>query len=151
MPDNDNPTDRSVVRADPIAAPSVVPLGPAPSLDLSGLPDDQRLALIADYAKGRIDIAHRAEELGVEIRALDETLKTLTDTTKDVSASGDAVTITHTQTTSVGRTEIIMGNTTQAQSGKLSRSQTGDTDWTPFLIGGGLIGAVLVALAFAGR
>lgn len=151
MTDDTGPKTTDIVPSEPPRPPATVPLGPTPALDLSGLSDEQRVALISDYAKGRIQIAHRAEELGVEVRALEETLKTLADTTQDISETGNAVTITHTQTTSVGRTEIIMGNTDQAAKGRLSRSQTGDRDWTPMYVGGALITALLIAIAVAGR
>jgi hypothetical protein len=38
-------------------APSVVTLGPIPTIDISFLPEEQRNALMADYARGTIDIA----------------------------------------------------------------------------------------------
>ena len=69
----------------------------------------------------------------------------MSDTTREISDRGDAVTITHTQTTKVGRTEIMMGNTEQAQSGKLSKSQTGEKDWTPYYIFGGILALVIIA------
>lgn len=129
--------------------PMVVNLGASTSLDLSALPEKEREALIAEWAHNRIDIARKAEELGVDVRALDETLRTLSGTAREVSESGDSVTISHTQTTSIGRTEVMIGNTRQAESGKFSRSQTGERDWTPYYVGGGLIALVLIVAALA--
>lgn len=149
MSDENRPEERALSASEPEPVGSIVPLGPTTSMDLSALPEETRNAIIADYARGRLDVARRAAELGVEVRALDETLRTLSETVKTVSEGEDAVTISHTQTTSVGRTEIMMGNTEQAQSGKFTRSQTGERDWTPFYIGGGLIAAALVAIAIA--
>lgn len=129
------------------APPTSVQLGPSSSLDLSWLPEDKRAELLADHAKGMLDLNKRAQELHVDVGALKATLATMTETTQQVSDDDNAVTLSHTQTTSVGRTEIMMGNTDKARSGKLSRSQTGERDWTPAYIIGGLIALVLIAAA----
>lgn len=102
------------------------------SVDLSWLSENERKALLLDYTKGEIDINKRAKELQVEAVVLKKTLDDLSDTTIEMSNSGNAVTISHTQKTELGRTEIMMGNTEQAMSGKLSKSQTGEKNWTPF-------------------
>jgi hypothetical protein len=61
------------------------------------------------------------------------------------------VTVTHTQTTKIGRTEIKMGNTEEAKSGRLTSSQTGDRNWTPYYIFAGIVAVVLIAFLFAGH
>lgn len=138
-------TDRENLPAK--APPTSVQLGPSSSLDLSWLPEDKRAELLADHAKGMLDLNKRAQELHVDVGALKATLATMNETTQQVSDDDNAITISHTQTTSVGRTEIMMGNTDKARSGKLSRSQTGERDWTPAYIIGGLIALVLIAAA----
>jgi hypothetical protein len=82
---------------------------------------------------------------------LKTTLETLANTTKEVSESGNSVTVSHTQTTKIGRTEIKMGNTDEARSGKLSKTQTGERDWTPYYVIAGIVAVVLIAFLFAGR
>ncbi|MDX5985067.1 hypothetical protein [Sphingomonas echinoides] len=129
--------------------PTTVPLSPSTNLDLSWLPEDQRAALLTDYTRGMLDISKRAQELHVDVGALKSTLATLTETTRQVADDGNAVTVSHTQTSAVGRTEVIMGNTDNARTGKLSRSQTGETNWTPIYIIAGIIALVLIAAAFA--
>ena len=129
------------------APPTSVALGPSSTLDLSWLPEEKRAELLADHAKGMLDLNKRAQELHVDVGALKATLSTMTETTQQVSDDDNAITISHTQTTSVGRTEIMMGNTDKARSGKLSRSQTGESDWTPAYIIGGIIALVLIAAA----
>lgn len=126
-----------------------VPLGTSSELDLSGLPEEERVALQVEYAKGMIDINKKAQELSVDVQALDRTLKSMAETTQEVSASEDAVTVSHTQESSVGRTEVIMGNTEQAMKGRLTKSQTGERDWLPYLIGLAIVGATVVALVIA--
>jgi hypothetical protein len=102
-----------------------------------------------DYAKGVIDAATKAHELHADVGVLVTTLNQLTRTTKEVSESGNAVTITHTTSTKAGRTEVKMGNTDKAKAG-ISSSQ-GETNWTPHYIIGGLVAIVLIAFLFAGH
>jgi hypothetical protein len=89
--------------------------------------------------------------LHVDVSVLKATLDQLAGTTRDVSESGNAVTISHAQTTKIGRTEIKMGNTEEARSGRMSKSQTGERDWTPFYVFGGIAAVVLIAFLFAGH
>jgi len=131
------------------ATPTSVPLGPKTTMDLSWLPEEERKALLMDYTRGMLDVGKKAQELHVDIAALDNSLKTMSGTAKEVADDGNAITISHTQTSSVGRTEVIMGNTDRARTGKLTKSQTGEHDWTPYYVIGVLIAAVLIALAVA--
>ena len=138
--------------ADPLAA--IVRRGPdqAGQLDISMLTEEQQSALVLDYQKGLIDVRLRAASLGVDVTALGETLRQLAEQTKDISETeGASVTVTHTQDSSLGRTEIIMGNTDQAQRGRLTRSQSGVRDWTPYYIFGGLIVLAIAIIGFFAR
>lgn len=126
------------------SVPSRIDLTPGTSMDISWLSESERKALLVDYTKGILDVSRKAQELHVDSAALRKTLDDLAATTKEVSESGNAVTVSHTQTTSVGRTEVIMGNTQQAQSGKLSKSQTGERDWTPYYIFGGVLALIII-------
>lgn len=128
--------------------PTSVSLGPSTTLDLSHYSDDERKALLTDYTKGMLDVSKKASELNVDVGTLRNTLEGLSDHAKRASTDGNSFTATHTQTTSIGRTEIVIGNTETARAGKLSRSQTGERDWTPFYIVGGLIALALIVVAF---
>jgi hypothetical protein len=110
------------------------------------MPEDQRRALLTDYAKNSLNLAAKANELGIEVNVLRSTLDTLATTTHDVSRNGDAVTITHIQNSKFGRTEVIMGNTETATKGKLSKSQTGEFNWTPIYVIVSVV-AVLIAIS----
>jgi len=143
--------DGRSVAVPPSRSPTVVTVGALPTIDLSFLPDAQRDALMADYAKGVLDVAKKAHELHVEVAVLKSTLENLSNTTRDVSETGNAVTVSHTQTSKIGRTEIKMGNTEEARSGKLTRSQTGDRDWTPWYIFGGIVAVVLIVFLIMGK
>lgn len=125
--------------------PSAISLSPKTTMDLSWLPEEDRKVLLIDYSKGMLDLAVKAQELNVDADILKKTLDDLSSTTQKVSESGDAITITHSQTTKVGRTEVVMGNTEEAQSGKLSKSQTGEKDWTPYYIFAGILALIIIA------
>jgi len=130
--------------------PTRITLNPSTSLDLSSFSEEQRAALLTDYTRGVLDVSRRAHELQVDVATLDKTLQSLAGTTREISEMGSAVTVTHTQETSVGRTEVLIGNTSQAKKGRLSKSQTGERDLTPFYVLGALIAVVVVALTFGG-
>ena len=83
------------------------------------MPEDQRRALLTDYARDSRNLAAKATELGIEVNVLRGALDTLARATQDVSKNGDSVTITHVQNFKFGRTEVIMGNTEAANKGKL--------------------------------
>jgi hypothetical protein len=62
-------------------------------------------------------VAKKAHEMYAQKAALDD----LATTTQEVTESGNAVTVTHTQPTKIARIEIKMRNTDEAKSGKMSR------------------------------
>jgi hypothetical protein len=131
--------------------PSTVTLGALPTIDLSFLPEAERNALMTGYAQGVIDVAKKAHELHVDVGVLKATLDQLAHTTREVSDGGNAVTVSHTQTTKIGRTEIKMGNTEEAKTGRMTSSQVGDRNWTPYYIFAGIVAVVLIAFLFAGH
>jgi len=140
---SENEGEKSIIKLNG-SVPAVINLGPSTSIDLSWLPENERKALLLDYAKGMIDISKRAQELHVDAGYLKKTIDDLADTTIQVSESGNAVTITQTLTTKAGRTEVMMGNTEQAQSGKLSKSQTGVKNWAPYYIFAGILALIII-------
>lgn len=144
--------EKNVPAKAPVSAvPMSVPLGTGGSMDLSWMPEDQRQALMTEYARGILDTSRKANEMGVEVGTLRNTLGTLADNTKQMSQDGLSVTATHVHNSQFGRTEVIVGNTETAGKGKLTKTQTGERDWTPFYVIGGLIAVVLIAIALGGR
>ncbi len=149
MADEDRNTGKDVaVRVD--HTPTTIAFGPASTIDLSGISEAERAKMLVAYNNKVLDISATAQKMRVDVDALRATLGSLAMTTNEAAQAGNAITITHTQDTSIGRTEIIMGNTDQAKTGKLSRSQTGDKDWTPYYVGAGLIALVLIAAIMGG-
>ena len=126
--------------------PKNIVLGDMQSFQVAGLTDEQIQELKMLHGKGMLDIHKKAQELKVDVGALDATLSTLATQTEAVSKAGDHVTITHSQSTSVGRTEVVMGNTEKAAQGKLSKSQTGEDDNTLKYVIIGAVVTVIIAL-----
>ncbi len=139
--------DKPVVQNDLPNVPTL-PVGVA-GIDLSALPEEQRQALQVEYARGMLEIDKRAKELGVDVMALDRTLRTMAENTQAASANDNAVTITNAQENSIGRTEIIMGNTQHALKGKLSANQAGRHDMQPYLVGLGIAGVIVIGILIA--
>lgn len=154
MPNNDA-SERNLIRlpqsGGEIAQPNLdmgttILLGGSKHLDLSRLTEAQQQALIYKNAESLIGVNKKAQELVADAGALNHTLGTMAHHTNEVAAAGQSVTITHTQDTSLGRTEIIMGTSEAAKQGKLSRTQTGSVDHTNLLVGVALVAVVLVAV-----
>lgn len=120
-------------------------------LDLTGLSREQISELKYQHAAGMIDIKKKAEELSVDVGALDAALGSFVDQTAKATQAGASATITHTQTTSLGRTEVVIGNTVRALKGKLSRSAIGGEDRTLWIVGIIAVVAVVVALIVGTR
>jgi hypothetical protein len=144
------PESKSVVPSQS-SVPSQVQLGPNTTVDLSWMTEAERRALLTDYTKGMMDLSLRAQKLNVDVAALDNTLRTMSATVKDVTKDGTAVTISNVQETSVGRTEVLIGNTDKARSGRLSKSQTGEFDWTPVYYIVGVIALIIIVAIFVRR
>lgn len=125
------------------------PLNPATSADVFALlSDEQRSSLLMEYARGQLDVSKKANEMHVDVGAFRNMLDVMAAKTRELtSQENTSVTMSHTQDTSVGRTEVIMGNTAQAASGKLTRTMAGERNMTPFyVIGGAIVLLILVSL-----
>ena len=148
MAEDSRSSEKAVALTESSVATTIT-LTPSTSLDLSPFSAEERNALLTDYTRGVRDVSRKAHELQVDAATLGQTLQSLAGTTREVTEMGNSVTVTHTQVNSVGRTEILMGNTPQARKGRLSRSQKGERDLTPFYVLGALVALVLIA-AFLG-
>ncbi|MCY3820130.1 MAG: hypothetical protein OXH52_12330 [Gammaproteobacteria bacterium] len=127
----------------------VLDLGRMGKVDLSHLSPEARAALLEQYAKGRIDLDLRARELDVDIQALDTELTSWTGQAAKAHEDGLSVTVSNATETSVGRTEVMIGNSEAAQKGRLSRNQTGEENWGPIIAIVSIIaGALLLGAIF---
>ena len=95
------------------------PLNPGTGIiDLGSLSQQQQDQLIMEYMRGTLDVNKKAAEMHVDVTAFKNMLDVMSHKTKELAEQeGTSVTMQHTQETSVGRTEVIMGNTAQAASG----------------------------------
>ncbi len=103
-----------------IPGPSSAVLAVGGGIEISGLQPGQISVLQEQHAKGLIEVQRKASELKVDIQALDQTLESLTSQARTANDAGVNITATHTQNTTLGQTEIIVGNTQRAASGKVA-------------------------------
>ena len=138
-PDNQLPTEKTIN------------LSQIQELDASGLTEKQIQELQLQHISGMIDIRKKAEELKVDVAALDALLGSFNDQTGKATEMGAHATMTHTQDSSTGRTEIVIGNTDQAGKGKVSRSAAGEKDIKLWVISILAVTAIIIAVVLAGK
>jgi len=135
------PTKGQAIRFDP--------LNPVTSADVfAALTEEQRNMLMMEYARGTLDIGKRAGQMHVDVGAFKNMLDVMAAKTRELSAQENtSVTMSHTQETSVGKTEVIMGNTAQAASGRLTRTMAGERNMIPFYaVGAAIVLLILVSI-----
>ncbi len=148
MPDRSD-SDNSAIQPARGQAIRFDPLNPGANMvDLGLLTQEQQNALAVEYMRGTLDINKKAAQMHVDVGAFKNMLDVMSTKTKELSAQeGTSVTMSHTQETSVGKTEVIMGNTAQAATGKLTRTMAGERNLTPVYVAVAVIALlVLVAL-----
>ena len=115
-------------------------------IDLSHLPEADRIQLQKKMIEGQIDLQRKMIELGLENQAMDKRIGDITDKVATAAKDGTSATITGAYKDSLGHTEVIVGNTETAAKGKLTRSQTGEKDMTVWYIAIAAVVIVIVAL-----
>jgi hypothetical protein len=134
-----------VVRAQPVRT---IQLGRQDVLDVSNLPQREQDALEAEAHKKAIELADREQRIKLDLAATAGQIRTFTEAVTNNAAQDAAVTITNTKDDALGRTEIMIGNTDAARTGKLSRSQQGFGDNAKFwLLLAAIAGVVIVLVA----
>lgn len=126
------------------------PLNPMSNdLVFNSLSDEQRNTLIMEYMRGNLDVGKKASQMKVDVDAFQNMLDAMANKTRELSAQENtSVTMSHTQETSVGRTEVIMGNTAQAASGKITRTMAGERNMTPIYVVVGIIALLILVSLF---
>lgn len=119
-------------------------------LDISDLSEENKQMIQMKAQEAKLELKKKASEALLDIQGTKANLDTFNQTVREGTESGTHVTLTHTQNTSVGRTEIVMGNTDKAASGKISRSGAGFKDNQTTLAIIGAVVVVIIAIAFAG-
>ena len=116
------------------------------SLDLSLLSPEAQEEVRKAHALGTVQLTMKAKEMGLETMELDQNLRNFEATVADASRNGTHAQITKTQNNTLGRTEVIIGNTENAAKGKFTKSQTGEKDKTLLYVVIGFVGLVIIIL-----
>jgi hypothetical protein len=124
-------------------------LGQQTDLDLTNLAPHQADAIEGLALEKAVDRDDRRQRLRDDLSATAAQLGQFTNTVESAAANNASVTITNTKDDSYGRTEIIIGNSTAASAGKLSRSQQGlgDNNWLWVILA--VIAGIVVVLVTA--
>ena len=145
--------NREIVRRPPLTPPVVhgqsvrtIQLGQQDTLDVTNLPSREQDALEVEANRRAIERDDRAQRLRQDLTVAAAQINTFTKAVSDTTAQNAAVTITNTKDDSLGRTEMIFGNTDAARSGKLSRSQQGFGDNPKFWLLLAVIAGVVIVL-----
>ena len=121
------------------------------SVDLSHLDEESKKEIHQLIAKQKVELAKKGMEQSTDVDSLRARLNTFGNQVYDVIEKGGSITITNAKDDSIGRTEVIMGNTDEAAKGKLSRSAKGLPDNSKWLIIGGVVVAIIAILALSGN
>jgi len=139
-------SDEIIRKSEGNSGAEVIPLGRTANLSLDGLSAAQRAEIRLEHAKAVVRLQGKADEMAIEAQALRVHLDTMGNAATDANRNEIAITMTRTQNDSLGRTEVIMGNTETAAKGKLNRSQAGQKDLTLVYIVVAAIVAIVIAL-----
>lgn len=130
-----------------VPSTNVINLGSPNSLiDLTGIPPEQVAELRRQYASGMIDLAKKAQDLKIDNASLAMLLDSYNTEVAKATQANVSMTATHSQTTAIGRAEVVIGNTDRAASGKMSASAAGVPDHLLWIVGIVAIAAIIVAL-----
>ena len=136
---------RNLPERRPDSKKSIV-LGNIREIGLEGLSEEAVQELRREYAKGMIEVNALALKYGVETQALAAALRNMSQETVTASKENTHITMTRTQEDSLGKTEVIMGNTETARKGKLTRAQSGLPDYTLAYIIAAVVIVIILAL-----
>ena len=149
---DDKPNEDTSTKLTAETKDSNVPLnlGDGRNLDLQHLTPEQQQEISLKVQEAKIDLAKKAEAAKIDLHVTKTQIDNLSESSLEATKDGTSFTATHSQDTSVGRTEVVIGNTERAAKGKMSRSGAGlpDIDLKIGLIIGVVI--VMLALIFGG-
>tara|TARA_B100001996_G_scaffold373029_1_gene350081 strand:+ start:1077 stop:1478 length:402 start_codon:yes stop_codon:yes gene_type:complete len=117
------------------------------SVDLSHLDEESKKEIHTLIAKQKVELAKKGMEQSIDVDSLRARLNTFGNQVYEVIEKGGSITITNSKDDSIGRTEVIMGNTDEAAKGKLSRSAKGLPDNSKWIIIGAVAVVIILILA----
>ena len=118
---------------------------PDGDVDLSVLPEKERIEVLAKYAGKFVDLQIDGLKKDKETGDIKKRVSDMTDAVAKATGDQSHATATFTHEDSTSRTEFITGNTETAAKGKLSRSQQGKDDKSLIILGA--IAGVIILLA----
>ena len=130
--------------------PEQITLSGGETLSLQGLSDEQKRTLMMQHAGAMLDLQKKATEYGIDSQGIRNQIDSHIDQANKAKQDGTSATISYDQDSSLGRTEVLVGNTDKAASGKISKSATGEKDNSVMIIVIIAIAAVLVAIFASG-
>ncbi|MEO0035697.1 MAG: hypothetical protein RLZZ501_1720, partial [Pseudomonadota bacterium] len=89
-------------------------------------------------------------EMKLDVTALDAALSSFTDQTAKATQAGAHATIQHSQSSSIGKTEVVIGNTDRAAAGKINTG-TGGHMRTLIVVGVVSVAVVVLVGLFRGH
>ena len=154
--DSDKNLEAEVIEGEPktpstiVQEANIVDLSNSSMLDLSTLSPENAEQINMRAQEAKLELAKKGAEANIEIQGTKVNLDNFNDSVRDATKEGSSMTLTHTQTTSTGRTEVVMGNTEKAASGKISRSGLGLEDNTLKIVGIIAVALILIAIFAVG-
>ncbi|CCG42926.1 hypothetical protein [Magnetospirillum molischianum] len=136
---------QSVSQSPALPAEKTINLAQSDVLDLTGLDETQISEIKQQQAEGIVAVQIKAAEKKLDVTALDAALTSFTEQTARAVEAGTHATIQHSQTSSIGKTEVVIGNTERAASGKVSSSSDSLQNNSLTILG--VIGIVIILLA----
>jgi hypothetical protein len=127
------------------------PLNPGSNvMDLMAtLSQEQQNQLMTEYLRGTLDISKKAAAMHVDVNAFKNMLDVMATKTNELAQQeGTSVTMQHTQESTVGKTEVIMGNTEQAAKGRLTRTMAGERNLTWLYVVVGVVAVLILVSIF---
>jgi hypothetical protein len=115
------------------------------SLDVSKLNQEQQQALQLKLNEAKIDLAASAKKAQIDLEVTKSKMDLHSEMSKNASEDGTAYTGTDSFDSSIGRIEMVVGNTERAAKGKMTRSGAGMEDISMKVII--TVGIVVVILA----
>lgn len=129
--------------------PDIIRLGASEEINLAGLSPQAKEALRVKHGEMVLERENRRERLKEDLAVTATKLDQYGRTASDAATQNLSVTIANTNDDNLGRTEIMIGNSKAAESGRLSRSQTGGTDSARIWIILALIAGIVIVLVAA--
>ena len=125
--------------------PISLDMGSMQSLDVSKLNQEQQQALQLKLNEAKIDLAASAKKAQIDLEVTKSKMDLHSEMSKNASEDGTAYTGTDSFDSSIGRIEMVVGNTERAAKGKMTRSGAGMEDISMKVII--TVGIVVVILA----